>query len=279
MDQRTEDFLERELAGLRRSHTGLAVFGAGGEWDPLAPAGGAVDALVAVGAVSDDEARLWRDRFRKATEATSEAVDEGVRDRAHAYVAQLLAVLPPDRAAGLKASTEFRDVLNAFHHVGVFSEREMSRWFDRLGEHLGHSEAPAEDETERVCRLNDLRRVIVGPPERRGGVRVVGFEVYDDAVVLRWHLARLAPDAEGHLARLPDEIEGEDAARRAREPLFTLHDDCDTTYRRRSGGAGSARSPFGPRVWSGNAIFVPTLPAAARRLWAASELFQFEVVL
>jgi hypothetical protein len=61
--------------------------------------------------------------------------------------------------------------------------------------------------------------------------------------------------------------------------LFTLHDDCDTAYRLRSGGAGSARSPFGPRVWSGNAIFVPTLPAAARRLWAASDLFQFEVVL
>jgi hypothetical protein len=279
VDQRTEDFLVRELAGLRRSHAGVAVFGAGGDWDPLAPAGGALDALVAVGAVTDDEARLWLDRFRKATEATSEALDAGAGDRAHAYVGQLLAVLPPDRTAGLRASTEFQDVLNALHHVGVFSDNEMSRWFDRLDEQLGHSEAPAEDDTERACRLNELRRVIAGPPERRGGVRVVGFEIYDDAVVLRWHLARLAPDAEGHLSRLPDEIEGDDAARRAREPLFTLHDDCDTAYRLRSRGAGSAGSSFGPRVWSGNAIFAPTLPPAARRLWAASEPFEFEVVL
>lgn len=278
MHQRTEDFLIREFAGLQRSHT--AVVGGGGEWDPLAPAGGALDALVAVGAVSDGEARLWRDQFRKGIGATSrEALDEAVRDRAHAYVARLLAALPPERTAGLKASSEFQDVLNALHHVGVLSERDMSTWFDRLDLQLGRPEGPPEDETERACGLTELRRVIVGPPERRGGVRVVGFEVYDDAVVLRWHLARLAPDVEGHLSRLPDEVEGEEAARRAREPMFTLHDDCDTSYRLHSGGASSAGSSFGPRVWTGNAIFTPTLPAAARRLRAASEPFQFEVVL
>jgi hypothetical protein len=278
VDQRVEDFLLRELAGLRRGHT--AVFGRGREWDPLVPAGGALDALAAVGAVSDGEARLWRDRFRKWTEAPpKEATDEAVRDRAHAYVRHLLAALPPERTAGLKDSTEFQDVLNALHHVGVFSEREMSWWFDRLDEHLGPSEAPTEDESERACRLSELRSVVVGPPERRGGVRIVGFEVYDDAIVLRWHLVRLAPDAEGHVSRLPDEVEGEEAARRAREPFFTLHDDCGTAYRLHSAGAGSAGSSFGPRVWSGNVIFTPTLPSAARRLWAVSDPFRFEVAL
>jgi hypothetical protein len=279
VDQRTEDFLVRERAELRQRHVGSVVVGRGGDWDRLAPTEGALDALVAVGAVSDNEGQLWRGRFREATEqATSEAAPEiAVRDRADEYVAGLLAALPLDMRAGLEDSAELQDVLNALHHVGVFSERDVERWFERLGGHLGPRPLPVEEESERPCRLRELRRVIVGPPQRRGGVRIVGFEVYDDAVVLRWHLVRLAPDAEGRLSRLPDEVESEDAARRAREPSFTLHDDCETAYRLHSGGAGSAGSPYGPRVWSGRVIFTPTLPAAAGRLWAVSEPFQFEV--
>jgi hypothetical protein len=258
----------------------MTVIGHGVDWDRLAPAEGALDALAAVGAISDDEGRLWRARFREATEAPSEeAPDAAARDRGHEYVAQLLAELPRDTTAGLRASAEFRDVLNAFHHIGVFSDRDVHRWFGQLDDHLGLRAARTEDETERPCRLREFRRVIVGPPERRGGVRVVGFEIYDDAVVLRWHLVRLAPDAEGHRSRLPDEVEREELARRAREPSFTLHDDCETAYRLHSGGAGSAGSSHGPRVWSGNVIFTPTVPAAAGRLWATSEAFQFEVVV
>lgn len=280
MDQRTEDFLVREHAGLRRGHEGLIVTGGGGEWDRLAPAEGALAALLAVGAVSGDEAGLWRSRFREASGGGAEPVaDAAVRERGHAYVAQLLAALPRNRMAGLRASAEFQDVVNAFHHVGVFSRRDVDRWFERLDEHVGSPEAHAEEETERACRLSELSRVIVGPPERRGGVRVVGFEIYDDAVVLRWHLVRLARDDQGQIPRLPDEVEDEEAARRAREPSFTLHDDLETTYRLHSGGAGSAGSSYGPRVWSGNVIFTPTLPAAARRLWAVSERFRFEVVV
>ncbi len=256
------------------------VFAGEGEWDPLAPAEGALDALVAIGAVSDSEAADWRTRLREAMGGVSEAaVDHDVRDRAHAYVGELLARIPPGRSAGLEASTEFQDVLNALHHVGVFSEREMSRWFDQLDERLGRPEARDGDDVERDARLGQLRQVIVGPPERRAGVRVVGFEVYDDAVLLRWHLVRLAADAEGHVPPLPDEVEGGAAARRAREPSFTLHDDRDTAYRMHSGGAGSAGSSSGSLVWSGHAIFTPSIPADVRRLWAVTEAFRFEVVV
>lgn len=256
------------------------VFAGEGEWDPLAPAEGALDALVGIGVASEEEAGRWRTRFREAMGKVSEAaVDREVRDRAHAYVGELLARIPRDRAAGLNASTEFQDVLNALRHVEVFSEHELTVWFDRLDERLGRSEAPARDDREPPSTLSELRRVVVGPPERRGGVRAIGFEIYDDAVALRWHLARLAPDAEGHVAALPDEVEGAEAARRAREPSFTLHDDCDTPYRMLSGGAGSAGSSSGSLVWSGDTIFTPTVPAAARRLWAATEPFRFEVAL
>ncbi len=281
MEERTEDFLFRELHGLRRSRTSaMLVFGEEGEWDPLARTEGALDALAAIGAISDDEAGLWRTRFRAAMDGVSEeeAADEAVRRRAGAYVTGLLARTPAETRPALEASSELEDVLNTLHHVGVLGERDVSGWFDRLAERLGRPQPP-EDDGEPGARLSELRRVVVGPPERRGGVRVVGFEVYDDAVVLRWHLARLAPDAEGHVPRLPDEVEGEEAARRAREPFFLLHDDCDTAYRMHSGGAGSASSPSGSRVWTGNAVFTPTVAADARRLWAATEAFRFEVVL
>jgi hypothetical protein len=280
VDQRAEDFLVREYAGLRRGQEGLMVVGGGGEWDRLAPAEGALAALIAVGAVSEEEARLWRNRFGEASEVRSEQLPAAaVRERGDAYVAQLLAALPRDRMAGLGASAELQDVLNALHHVGVFSGRAVDRWFDRLGKHVGSTEALPDEETERACRLSELRRVIVGPPERRGGVRVLGFEVYDDAVVLRWHLVRLAPDDQGRVSRLPDEVEDDSVARRAREPSFMLHDDCETVYRVHSGGAGSAGSSYGSRVWSGSVTFTPTLPAAARRLSAVSERFHFEVVV
>jgi hypothetical protein len=279
VNQRTEDFLVRELAVLRRNHIRVTESGVGGQRDPMAPDEGVLEALVAVGAVTDDEARVWRNRFRKATEATSEALDTAAHDRAHAYVARLLAVLPRDRTTGLKASREFRDVLNALRQIGVFNDSEMKEWFHQFDTHLGRSQAPAEAETERVCTLRELRRVIVGPPQRRGGLRVIGFEVYDEAVVLRWHLVRLAADAEGHVLRLPDEMEDEDSARRAREPSFTLYDDCGTMYRLRSRREASAGSPFGPRVWSGNVTFTPTVPPPARSLCAETESFQFEVVL
>ena len=282
MDDRVEDVLLRELASLRRLRAGstAVLFASEGESDPFAPADGALDALVAIGVVSDQEARRWRTRFRETMSGVPEAaVDQEVRERAHAYVGELLAQVPAGRTAGLEASIEFEDVLNALRHVDIFSEGELRMWFDRLGERRGRIEAPAAGEREPRFMLSELRRVVVGPPERRGGVRVLGFEVYDDGVVLRWHLARLPPDAEGHVPPLPDEVEGEEAARRAREPSFALHDDLGTAYRFRSGGAGSAGSAFEPRVSTGHAAFTPTVAAQARRLSAATEAFQFEVVL
>lgn len=266
MDRRGEDFLLQELARLRRRRSGSTE--------------GALEALLAIGALSSDEAELWRNRFRDAAAGSpDEPLDDSVRERAHAYVARLLAAVPPGRDTGVETSRELRDVLNALHHVGVFSERELRGWFGRLGERLGRPEAPLEEDAEPRCRLRELRRVVVGPPERRGGVRVIGFELYDDGVVIRWHLARLPPNDEGRVADLPDEVEGGESARRPRAPSFSLHDDCGTPYRGHSGGAGSARSSPGARVSSGHRIFTPAAPEAARRLWAMTEGFRFEVDL
>ncbi len=283
MDDRVEDVLLPELASLRRwlraGSTGV-LFAGEGKWDPFAWADGALDALVAIGVVSEEEAGRWRARFRETMRGVPDAaVDQQVRERAHAYVGELLARIPRDRKAGLEASFEFEDVLNALRHIEIFSDGELRVWFDRLNERLGRVQGPTRGDGERQCTLSELRRVVVGPPERRGGIRVVGFEMYDDGVVLRWHLVRLAPDAQGHVPPLPDEVEGEEAARRAREPSFALNDDLGTAYRFHSGGAGRAGSAFGPSVSTGHALFTPSVPPQARTLSAATDAFQFEVVL
>lgn len=108
---------------------------------------------------------------------------------------------------------------------------------------------------------------------------MTSFEIYDDAVALRWHMVRLAPDESGAIPSLPDEVEGPEAARRAREPHFALYDDLGTDYQFQSGGGGGGDGRFSHRVRTGTGTFAPSVPSRASRLWAVHADYRFEVSL
>ena len=187
--------------------------------------------------------------------------------------------MPSRTSGGLEASWPLQNLLNDFHHIGLLSEREMDRLFDRLGERLDAGEARLEDEPEPECLCADLRRVVLGPPERHGGVRVTSVELYEDGVAIRWHMVRLAPGESGAVPSLPDEVEGVDAARRAQEPYFSVYDDIGTRYRFQSGGGGGGNGRFSDRVRKGTQTFTPAVPAQASTLWALQSEYRFEVAL
>jgi len=283
VEPRVADYLLRQLAQLRRLQSGsIARFGPGDpdDWPDLDQAEGAVAGLSALGLLDEAEARVWRERFAAEASSTRDRrLAQEVRDHVVHYLTERIERLPPRRVGGLDASWPLQRLLNDFRHMGVLSEREMDRLFDRLGDRLDSGEPRRQDEAEVDCLCAELRRVLVGPPERHAGVRVTSFEIYDDAVALRWHMVRLAPDESGTIPSLPDEVEGAAGALRAREPHFALHDDLGTDYRFQSGGGGGGDGRFSHRVRTGTEMFAPSVPPGASRLWAVHREHRFEVPL
>lgn len=284
MEQRVADSLLRRLAELRRVQSG-AVVRYGPETSEVSPdldeADGAIAAFAALGLLAEADADAWRQRFATATAAAKRGEprpSRAVRDRVARYLSEGIERLPSRTSGGLEASWPLQNLLNDFHHIGLLSEREMGGLFDRLGERLDAGDARNKDEPDRNCLCADIRRVVLGPPERHGGVRVTSFELYEDGVAIRWHMVRLAPDESG-VPPLPDEVEGVDAARRAQEPHLTLHDDVGTRYRFQSGGGGGGNGRFSDRVRKGTETFTPAVPAQASTLWALHSEYRFEVAL
>ena len=285
VEQRVADYLLRQVVHLRRLQSGsIARFGAGDgdDWPDLDQAEGAIAGLSALGLLDDAEARVWRERFAaeaSGTRARDWRPAQEVHDRVVRYLIERIERLPSRSAGGFDASWPLQSLLNDFRHMGVLAEREMDRLFDRLGDRLDAGEPRRQDEPEVDCLCAELRRVLVGPPERHAGVRITCFEIYDDAVALRWHMVRLAPDESGTIPSLPDEVEGAEAALRAREPHFALHDDLGTDYCFQSGGGGGGDGRFSHRVRTGTEMFAPSVPPAASRLWAVHGEYRFEVPL
>jgi len=283
VEQRVADSLLRRLAQLRRVQSG-AVVRYGPETSEVSPdldeADGAIAAFAALGLLDEADADAWRLRFATATAKREKPrPSRADRDRVARYLSESIERLPTRNSGGLEESGPLQNLLNDFHHIGLLSEREMDGLFDRLGERLDAGDARPEDEHERDCLCAELRRVVLGPPERHGGVRVTSFELYEDGLAIRWHMVRLAPDESGAVQPLPDEVEGVDAARRAQEPHFSLHDDIGTRYRFQSGGGGGRNGRFSDRVRKGTETFTPAVPAQASTLCALHSEYRFEVAL
>lgn len=285
VEQRVRDYLLRKVVHLRRLQSGsIARFGPGNsdDWPDLDQAEGSIAGLCALGLLDEAEARVWRGRFAaeaSASQARDRRTAQDAHDRVARYLSERIERLPPRSAGGLEASWPLQSLLNDFQHMGLLSEREMDRLFDRLGDRLDAGESRRQDEPEVDCLCAELRRVLVGPPERHAGVRITSFEIYDDAIALRWHMVRLAPDESGTIPSLPDEVEAPDAALRAREAHFALQDDLGTDYRFQSGGGGGGNGRFSHRVRTGTETFTPSVPARASRLWAVHADYRFEVPL
>jgi len=285
VEERVADFLLRKVVHVRRLQSGsIARYGPGDadDWPDLQQAEGAIAGLSALGLLDEAQAGVWRERF--AAEANASQVRDWrpapeVRDRVGRYLSDRIERLPSRSAGGFEASWPLQSLLNDLRHMGLLSEREMDRLFDRLGDRLDAGEPRRQGEPEVECLCAEDRRVLVGPPERHAGVRLTSFEIYDDAVVLRWHMVRLAPDESGTIPLLPDEVEGSEAALRAREPHFSLHDDLGTEYRFQSGGGGGGDGRFSHRVRTGTQTFAPSVPPRASRLWAVHADYRFEASL
>jgi hypothetical protein len=247
-------------------------------------ADGAIDAYRALGLVDTEEAQWWRKRFEQEARDVDIDLfrpDPDVAERALQLIDERIDRL---ESLGRGGPADPDEVLHAMRKLGDFEQiglltREGARpRFDRLERLLGTFEPPDEQQLPDCCH-GRLRRFVPGPAERHAGIRVIGFDLYEDGVTVRWHLVRLAPDVNGALRRLPDERESDEAARQARSPFFRLRDDIGTTYEFQGGGGGGYGEQFVDRVRKGMQTFRGAVPSEARTLCAINGECRFEVAL
>ncbi|MGI8624534.1 MAG: hypothetical protein ACR2NB_13880 [Solirubrobacteraceae bacterium] len=111
-------------------------------------------------------------------------------------------------------------------------------------------------------------RVIIGPPERRRGVRLLAVEIREGAVILHLDAARLPRQPDGTWPALPDERLGPASPGWPRLPELTLSDDRGTRYR----GHVNAES------WERRELY-PAPPPEATRLVLAGDDVAFTILL
>jgi len=225
---------------------------------------GRAQAFVDLGVIDGVALHDWKERFERAAQAL-EPVSAESRARAVELLDRELA-----RAASASESFDplgpresFLTKLQALLETGHIQWRDKSAWVEKLDkiapETPSRSGAPPYDAAE-------LRAVIVGPERRLGGLRINSAEVYDDCVIVRWHLVVDEDDDwRAHVAA-PDHA---DDLARAHGPR-ALEDDAGTSYT--LGPAGN----FGmwsilhvdqrPEVIPNASAFTPGPPTAATRL-------------
>jgi len=249
--------LERSLA--------LSHPGEGGSL--LAHRLGLVQAFVDLGVISAEGMHDWRERFERASQAL-EPVSAKSRARAVELLERELA-----RAASASETFDplgpresFLAKLQALLETGHIDWRDRSAWVEKLDEVApeppSRPAAPPYDGAE-------LRAVIVGPERRLGGLRINSAEVYDDCVIVRWHLVVDEDDDwRAHVAT-PDHA---DDLARAHGPR-ALEDDAGTSYTLGPAGIFGMWSVLHvdqrPAVIPNASAFTPGPPTTATRLSVA----------
>jgi hypothetical protein len=247
--------------------------------------------FVAIGALSDDEATEWRERFTLAAQAfrtpDSEVVDEDQRTRARELLHEALADYEASRAdSDRRPFWRFPAVLRALKAVGAVSGDEASEWDRSFHDVLDRKSKPKREARQRAERqaqpesrpelpryeAAELSRVVVGPPQRLGGVRVTCAELYQDCVIVRWHRVLTADEiSRGEKACAGQPTSEELSAHFG--AVLSLEDDLDTDYAPGSrphqitGNNGPSENDKPVSVW-GRSVFVPAVPQRIERLTA-----------
>lgn len=139
--------------------------------------------------------------------------------------------------------------------LGLLTDGDRDQFFERLREITSTTYAPFEG-------LQLLRTVVAPPHPDAPGLHLLGTELYDDGVLLRWIF--VAPRGRGPAA--------ERAGHRPPES-FTLWDDAGTAYTPQGGGwlAGEHLR--------GDTAFVPAVPPEATKLSMGAGPYRFELQL
>ena len=229
------------------------VVGGGPGPEPVEPA---LEALLAVGAISVDDAAGWRTRFARAEEAVPEP-DPALRERALGHIEEL-----GDHAL---------PAVKAFEAVGAITRSDAGRWIGRYQLRRRPPAAAPDDDGEPPICFDDsvLRRSLLGPAARDAGVRVTVVELYAGGVVVHWHLADTGDDprAAATRRRITEDPEGPHPLRyHEPKPLVVLADDVGTEYRVAGSAAAFAEEE---RYAYGYHDFGPAAPEHAARLEVA----------
>lgn len=196
-----------------------------------------LSALEAVGLLSGEEVAAWQGRLAGALTdraVTSDAWTPAARDRALRHLRELQA------AGGAPAGDVARET---YEEIGLLDPGAAGEW-----EH--DADQPDDPEPADVALFEEelgwLQAVVLGPPEPRGGLRLVAAELYDGGVVIRWHRLRTAA--------LPD-------CCREGGAEVTLRDALGTRYVPLEGSRGQSSDALGGSWW-----FAPGAPQACERL-------------
>lgn len=257
-----------ERAGLRSNHaTGFGDPVEDADADcSLAELEGALSALLAVGVIDSGDAERWRRRYVavSADRHDGRPVPTDVRARALQALGDF-----ERRYECTAADKEQRDVVfrariaaESFRAAGVISLEEWRNWYSGFNRVLGISEEP--EDLIHGPQLSDVVRVVTGPQDPVGDIRLTFVELYDDGLVIRWRGAVLPDDDE-----LGDD---EDDAAWFRE--VDVEDDVGTVYESYGDAGGGAGE-----VETGDEVLGPAVPNAASLLRITVDTARFEVPL
>lgn len=256
--------LERSLISLTGSHASAFADHAKGLASGLAE----LQLLTAA------EQADWNERFDRAALPMAAAGEE-IRRRAHQLLEHELAA-DSDLLDPLQRRERFTDTLQTLLEIGAVDWQQRCQWMQRLDAAI----APVEKSPPPTpYRATELRAVALGPPDRIGGLRITSAELFEDCVVIRWHLVidedgdwrgRVfiadhgcdLVEAHGPTA-LPDNL----ATSYVMTPISTMF-DLDWTRLKQI-----------PEVLPGASVFVPRVPARANRLHVAAQAGSFEIDL
>jgi hypothetical protein len=200
-----------------------------------------LEAFASIGLLESEEVEAWRRRFADAGRSEPVVVDDALRSRVERYLRSLL----PAGAPTDEDDDQMSAAIEVLERLGLLSEDEGMQWFDRaLQVDPDYEEGDDADDLPDY-EGRELRRVLLGPLDEAGGVRVTSVELYEDAVMVRWSVSaggRMDYDA---------------------EPELELSDDAGTDYGLIDGSSGSTSASEWVR---GESTYVPGVPETATRL-------------
>jgi hypothetical protein len=248
----------------------------------------AVEALIAVGALPEEEAPSWRERFDSAEprEPSLPSPDTAPDPETEHQVRKLLDErLPPsdldkESQAHRDAVWRFEEALTAIRISGALSAAEQRERSGQLDERLSADEKKRRHQAW-MCDGVELLRVLPGSSTSHDGLTITHLELYADGFVLHAHRAMSYRKPE---ARELTPEEHRDAFREALpEPWvaarFEVDDDIETSYHCLPGPSHGIADSKDVLVYWVSAIFTPAVPEEATRLFIRHEEATFEIPL
>ncbi len=227
--------------------------------------------LAELGVLSADEAQEWHARFEHAARPLLPAGPE-MRARAAKLLERELEAQPS--APALERREHFTEMLRALLEIGAVGWDEESDWMERL-----EATVPKPPVTYApLYQARELRAVAVGPADRLGGLRITSVELFDDCLIVRWHLV-VEEDHDWQGRVFPADHGGDLAETHGPNALA---DDLGTSYAATpidSMDLDWLRLRQQPEVLPGASVFLPQVPDGARRLSISCPAGNFEIDL